>query len=142
MAGPMRSCPYLTPISTQTDFLKSVPFQPRLSPQTANGHNFKSGILEKPPQGQSRLKENHMTIKTYRWLASICFPLGFVSIIVSILVWMIQGGDPAHGERFGIFIGLWAPTFFILTDRFERTVQYMEKAEQPTPFARTIAEQT
>ena len=86
-----------------------------------------------------------MTIKTYRWLASICFPLGFVSI----LVWMIQGGmteDPAHGERFGIFIGLWAPTFFILTDRFERTAESMaramETAEQPTPFARTIAEST
>ena len=86
-----------------------------------------------------------MTIKTYRWLASICFPLGFVSI----LVWMIQGGmteDPAHGERFGIFIGLWAPTFFILTDRFERTAESMARAmttaEQPTPFAKTIAEQT
>jgi hypothetical protein len=90
-----------------------------------------------------------MTIKTYRWLASICCPLGFVSIVVSILVWMIQGGtgsDPAHGERFGIFIGLWAPTFFILTDRFERTAESMaramEIAQQPTPFARTIAEQT
>jgi hypothetical protein len=90
-----------------------------------------------------------MTIKTYRWLASICFPLGFVSIIVSILVWMIQGGmggDPAHGERFGIFIGLWAPTFFILTDRFEQTAESMTRAmqtaEQPTPFARTIAEST
>ena len=23
----------------------------------------------------------------------------------------------AHGERFGIFVGLWAPTFFILSDR-------------------------
>ena len=26
--------------------------------------------------------------------------------------------DLAHGERFGIFVGLWAPTFFILADRF------------------------
>jgi hypothetical protein len=86
-----------------------------------------------------------MTIKTYRWLASVCFPLGFVSIVISILVWMVQGGmseDPAHGERFGIFIGLWAPTFFILTDRFERTAREMATAAQPTPFARTIAEIT
>jgi hypothetical protein len=86
-----------------------------------------------------------MTIKTYRWLASVCFPLGFVSIVISILVWMIQGGmseDPAHGERFGIFIGLWAPTFFILTDRFERIAREMATAAQPTPFARSIAETT
>jgi hypothetical protein len=86
-----------------------------------------------------------MTIKTYRWLASVCFPLGFVSIVISILVWMVQGGmseDPAHGERFGIFIGLWAPTFFILTDRFERIAREMATTAQPTPFARTIAETT
>lgn len=69
-----------------------------------------------------------MNAQTYRWLASICFPLGFVSIIASIAVWITQGGtggDPAHGERFGIFVGLWAPTFFILTDRFERTADRM-----------------
>jgi len=28
--------------------------------------------------------------------------------------------DPAHAERFGIFIGLWAPTIFILSERFDR----------------------
>ncbi len=64
-----------------------------------------------------------MSTQTYRLLSQICLPLGFVSIIVSIFVWFTQGGtsgDPAHGERFGIFIGLWAPTFFILSDRFER----------------------
>jgi hypothetical protein len=69
-----------------------------------------------------------MNAQTYRWLANICFPLGFVSIIASIAVWIIQGGtggDPSHGERFGIFVGLWAPTFFILTDRFERTADRM-----------------
>ena len=26
----------------------------------------------------------------------------------------------AHAERFGIFVGLWAPTFFILSNRFDR----------------------
>jgi hypothetical protein len=24
----------------------------------------------------------------------------------------------AHGERFGIFIGLWAPTFFVLSMKY------------------------
>ena len=54
-------------------------------------------------------------------ISTICFIMGFVSIISSIAVWMMsKAPDPAHGERFGIFIGLWAPTFFILSDRFER----------------------
>ncbi|MCX6871873.1 MAG: hypothetical protein NTY84_14820 [Verrucomicrobia bacterium] len=41
----------------------------------------------------------------------------------------ITGGQAidtqAHGERFGIFVGLWAPTFFILSNRFDR---FSEKA--------------
>ena len=56
-------------------------------------------------------------------LSSICFVLGFLSILASIAVWVVsKSPDAAHGERFGIFIGLWAPTFFILSDRFERYV--------------------
>jgi hypothetical protein len=34
---------------------------------------------------------------------------------------MAKGDAPeslAHAERFGIFVGLWAPTFFILSSRF------------------------
>lgn len=57
-------------------------------------------------------------------LSKICFVLGFVSILGSIAVWFFTGGtDPdarAHAERFGIFVGLWAPTFFILSNRFGR----------------------
>ena len=42
--------------------------------------------------------------------------LGFASIFASIATWrMAKGsGDVAHAERFGIFVGLWAPTFFAL----------------------------
>jgi hypothetical protein len=37
------------------------------------------------------------------------------SILGSIAVWAIRTGkDQAHAERFGIFIGLWAPTFMII----------------------------
>jgi hypothetical protein len=54
-------------------------------------------------------------------LSSICFVLGFVSIIGSIAIWFLsKSPDAAHGERFGIFVGLWAPTFFILSQRFEQ----------------------
>lgn len=42
--------------------------------------------------------------------------LGFVSIAGSIATWRTAAGsgDSAHAERFGIFVGLWAPTFFAL----------------------------
>ena len=45
--------------------------------------------------------------------------LGFASILVSIATWRKAkaSGDVAHAERFGIFIGLWAPTFFVLADQ-------------------------
>ena len=64
---------------------------------------------------------NPNSLSKLRMLSNVCFVLGFVSIIVSIIVWAIaKEPNLAHGERFGIFIGLWAPTFFILSDRFER----------------------
>jgi len=57
-------------------------------------------------------------------LSNLCFILGFASIIGSIAIWFLTGGtepeSQAHAERFGIFVGLWAPTFFILSNRFAR----------------------
>lgn len=45
----------------------------------------------------------------------ICFALSLVSILGSVAVWNIKKGEDAeqkaHAERFGIFVGLWAPTF-------------------------------
>lgn len=67
-----------------------------------------------------------MNSSTYKLLSGLCFVLGFISIIGSIAIWFIQGGqsvEPSiriHGEHFGIFVGLWAPTFFILSNRFDR----------------------
>ncbi len=57
-----------------------------------------------------------------------CFLAGFASIAASIAIWAVKRSDDeaAHAERFGIFVGLWAPTFFILSNRFER---YAERAE-------------
>ncbi len=41
---------------------------------------------------------------------------GFGSIVVSLLTWFIsrnkKGDDKAQSDRWGIFIGHWAPTFF------------------------------
>jgi len=50
-----------------------------------------------------------------------CFWAGFVSIAASIVIWFLSNGDdPAHGERFGIFVGLWAPPCFALSSRLEK----------------------
>ncbi len=65
-----------------------------------------------------------MESKNLASLSKACFALGFASILGSIAIWFFTGGtDPvtmAHAERFGIFVGLWAPTFFILSNRFGR----------------------
>ena len=62
-------------------------------------------------------------------ISHLCFILGFASIVGSITIWFMTGGTTpdtqAHAERFGIFVGLWAPTFFILSNRFDR---YAEKS--------------
>ena len=57
-----------------------------------------------------------------------CFLAGFASIAASIAIWAVKRKDEeaAYAERFGIFVGLWAPTFFILSNRFER---YADRAE-------------
>jgi hypothetical protein len=59
-------------------------------------------------------------------LSKISFVLGFASIIGSIAIWFTTGGtdleSQAHAERFGIFVGLWAPTFFILSNNFKLPV--------------------
>jgi hypothetical protein len=65
-----------------------------------------------------------MNPKICRILSTICFHAGVLSIILSICIWwFLLGDDPtqqAHAERFGIFVGLWAPTLLILSNRFDR----------------------
>ena len=52
-------------------------------------------------------------------IASACFWASLASVIGSIAVWSLTGEtDPAHAERFGIFIGLWAPTLMGLANWF------------------------
>jgi hypothetical protein len=62
-----------------------------------------------------------MTPQNLKLLSNVCFVGGFASIVASIAIWyLFKEPDVAHGERFGIFVGLWAPTFFALSDRFDR----------------------
>jgi hypothetical protein len=54
-----------------------------------------------------------------------------LSIVLSIAIWWLFKGDTpedaAYAERFGIFVGLWAPTLLILSNRFDR---FADKATQ------------
>jgi hypothetical protein len=69
-------------------------------------------------------KIKNMNVNQFKNLSLVCLMLGFVSIAGSIAIWYLTGGKSmeaqAHGERFGIFVGLWAPTFMILSNRFDR----------------------
>ncbi|AXI99349.1 hypothetical protein CYPRO_0061 [Cyclonatronum proteinivorum] len=51
-------------------------------------------------------------------LAHTSIGLGFASIGLTIATWAKEKGkseqERAHAERFGNFVGLWAPTFFLL----------------------------
>lgn len=58
-------------------------------------------------------------LKSFGYSANVSYALGFLSVIGSIVIWLTQGGTSsgesgASGERLGIFIGLWAPTFMAL----------------------------
>jgi hypothetical protein len=51
----------------------------------------------------------------------LMYVLGLASVGASIAVWNAKkGGDDAHAERFGIFVGLWAPTFFAIGNGLAR----------------------
>jgi hypothetical protein len=68
---------------------------------------------------------------TLRTLSDACFVGGFLSIAISILSWGVRraSANEGHAERLGIFIGLWAPTFFILSNRFERYADRIDESK-------------
>jgi hypothetical protein len=74
-----------------------------------------------------------MNPRICRTLSTACFQAGMLSIMLSIWIWWFLNGNDveqkAHAERFGIFVGLWAPTLLILSNRFDR---YADKAS-PLP---------
>ena len=52
-------------------------------------------------------------------ISRTCFIASLVSVAFSIATWTLAGDDPAHAERFGIFVGLWAPTLMGLANHFK-----------------------
>ncbi|MEI8312464.1 MAG: hypothetical protein WCH98_17070 [Verrucomicrobiota bacterium] len=64
-----------------------------------------------------------------RLVSDICLYLGFLSIIASVVTWFTASRENrAYGERFGIFIGLWVPSFFILSNRLSRIADELPDA--------------
>jgi hypothetical protein len=59
-------------------------------------------------------------MKTNKNLSNLCFFASLASVACSIFTWVSVGdADPAHAERFGIFIGLWAPTLMGLANYYK-----------------------
>tara|TARA_B100001057_G_C22532186_1_gene826198 strand:+ start:160 stop:345 length:186 start_codon:yes stop_codon:yes gene_type:complete len=59
-------------------------------------------------------------MKSNKNLSNLCFFASLASVAVSIVTWTQVGEvDPAHAERFGIFIGLWAPTLMGLANYYK-----------------------
>jgi hypothetical protein len=53
--------------------------------------------------------------------SSMAYGASLASILLSIAIWSIRRGeDSAHAERFGIFVGLWAPTLAIFGNALEQ----------------------
>ncbi|MFZ1947140.1 MAG: hypothetical protein WAW06_06305 [bacterium] len=66
-----------------------------------------------------------MSKSMLKMLSHLCLILGLMSIGGSILMWAVIRGDGtpealAHAERWGLFIGLWVPSFFALSIRLDR----------------------
>jgi hypothetical protein len=53
------------------------------------------------------------------------YAAGFASIVISLFAWLVSRGkksdDKAQSDRWGIFIGHWAPTFFAIGLALKRT---------------------
>ncbi len=78
---------------------------------------------------QSMELDDYKITKGHLYLISdLSLILGFVSILLSIIAWFSRkSADPAGGERAGIFIGLWVPSFFILSNRLSRKAEELEE---------------
>ena len=59
-------------------------------------------------------------------ISRTCFIASMVSVAFSIATWSLAGDDPAHAERFGIFVGLWAPTLMGLANYYKKQEMYYE----------------
>jgi hypothetical protein len=78
-------------------------------------------------------------LNTMGFSAEYSYAAGFLSVAASIAIWNAKRGVSAsHAERFGIFVGLWAPTFFaignglqMIADRKEADARAVVDSRKP-----------
>jgi hypothetical protein len=70
-----------------------------------------------------------LTKSNVRLISSVFMGLGFLSIVGALAVWIstrANGGsheEQSEGQRMANFIGLWPPTFFILSNVLDRMAE-------------------
>lgn len=95
--------------------------EPSVSPPTSTTRTPAS------PEGTSdratvRPRSGSMPPALMHTLSVTCLVASGLSIAAAVAIWMLyRAGDAAHAERFGIFVGLWAPTFLVLSSRLRPT---------------------
>jgi hypothetical protein len=69
-----------------------------------------------------------LKLKSFGFTSDVSYLAGFLSVAASIAIWNAKKGkDEAHAERFGIFVGLWAPTFFAIGNGIEAALRDQRK---------------
>ena len=65
------------------------------------------------------------SLRSLGMTSDLAYGLGFASIIGSIATWATarSSDDRAHAERFGIFVGLWPPTFMLIANALKQEEQ-------------------
>ena len=60
--------------------------------------------------------------------SGMSYAAGLLSIAASIAIWNSQKDkDGPHAERFGIFVGLWAPTFIAIGNGLDLAERELRK---------------
>ena len=56
--------------------------------------------------------------------SKVCFVASLLSVAASIGIWAVAGGEldsaHEHAERWGLFVGLWAPTLMGMSNHFKK----------------------
>ena len=73
----------------------------------------------------SKIKDITLSKEQMYTASDVALGLGFISILASVISWFFTNTrDKSHSERFGIFIGLWVPSFFILANHLARRADH------------------
>ena len=74
------------------------------------------------------IEDYKLTPQNLMLLSDISLLLGFASIAGSIFTWFTAAKEASNGhrERSAIFVGLWVPSFFILSNRLARKAEELE----------------